>query len=279
MAIEDNPLTRQQYGTELKRRREAAGFTQEELSMRAVMSRTHIAHIEAGRRRPDVEDARRLDQVLETGGFFENFLPALDGRRVAEHFAEALEFEGRATEIREYAPKLVPGILQTPAYAREVLSSGASPRSDEERDKLLVTRLERARILDDFHSPKVWILLDEAVLRRPIGGPEVMCEQLRHIATLGESNRIRVHVLPFSVGYHALMEGFVSLMWFEDLPPLAYAEGLKSGRILELPSVVRECQVSYDHALGDALSHRNSLALIKSVAEDYEHEAQRAQHL
>lgn len=185
---------------------------------------------------------------------------------MAEHFAGALEFEGRATEIREYARKLVPGILQTPAYAREVLSSGAVPKSDDERDELLVTRLERARILD------------EAVLRRPIGGPEVMCEQLRHIATLGESIRIRVHVLPFSVGYHALMEGFVSLMWFEDLPPIAYAEGLRSGRILALPSVVRECQVSYDHALGDALSHRKSPALIRSVAEDYEHEAQRAQH-
>ncbi|MEU6356907.1 Scr1 family TA system antitoxin-like transcriptional regulator [Streptomyces sp. NPDC047072] len=187
MAIEDNPLTRQQYGAELKRRREAAGLTQEELSVRAVMSRTHIAHIEAGRRRPDVEDARRLDQVLESGGFFENFLPALDGRRVAEHFAEALEFEGRATEIRVYA-------------------------------------------------------------------------------------------LPFSVGYHSLMEGFVSLMWFEDLPPIAYAEGLKSGRILELPSVVRECQVAYDHALGDALSHRKSLEMLRSIAEDYEHEAQRTQH-
>ncbi|WP_210576434.1 helix-turn-helix transcriptional regulator [Streptomyces sp. GESEQ-4] len=278
MAIEDNPRSREQYGAELKRRREAAGLTQEELSQRAVMSRTHIAHIEAGRRRPDVEDARRLDQVLGADGFFENFLPILDGRKVAEHFEEALEFEGKATEIREYAPKLVPGILQTPAYAREVLSSGASPKSTEERDELLVTRLERARILEDFHSPKVWMLLDEAVLLRPVGSPAVMCEQLRHIVTLGESHRIRVHVLPFSVGYHALLEGFVSLMWFEDLPPIAYVEGLKSGRVWELPSVVRQCQVAYDHALGDALSHRQSLALIRSVAEDYANEAQRAQH-
>lgn len=278
MAIEDNPRSREQYGQELKRRREAAGLTQDELSQRVVMSRTHIAHIEGGRRRPDVEDARRLDQVLETGGFFERFLPTLDGRKVAEHFAEALEFEGKATEIREYAPKLVPGILQTPDYAREVLSSGAAPKSVEERDELLVTRLERARILDDFHSPKVWTLLDEAVLRRRIGGPTVMCEQLRHIVSLGEIHRIRVHVLPFSDGYHALLEGFVSLMWFEDLPPIAYVEGLKSGRVWELPSVVRECQVAYDHALGDALSHRESLAMLRSVAEEYEHEAQRVQH-
>ncbi|MBQ1089544.1 helix-turn-helix transcriptional regulator [Streptomyces sp. B93] len=278
MAIEDNPRSREKYGEELRRRREGAGLTQEELSQRVVMSRTHIAHIEAGRRRPDVEDARRLDQMLGTDGFFERFLPVLDGRKVSEHFKGAMEFEAKATEIRLYAPKLVPGILQTPAYAREVLSSGASPRTAEDRDKLLATRLERGRILDNFYSPAVWAMFDEAVLRRPIGSPAVMCEQLRHIVSLAESHRIRVHVLPFARGYHALLEGFVSLMWFEDLPPVAYVEGLKSGRLWELPPVVRECQKAYDHALGDALSHQESLALLRSVTEDYEHEVQQTHH-
>ncbi|MEU3369614.1 helix-turn-helix transcriptional regulator [Streptomyces sp. NPDC006660] len=273
MAIEDNPVSRIRYGEELKARREAAGLTQEELSRLVMMSRTHIAHIEAGRRRPDIEDARRLDVVLKTGGFFERFLPTLDGRQVAEHFEEALEFEGQATVIRDYAAKLVPGILQTEAYAREVLSSGAFSKSDEERDGMLDARLARARVLDNFHLPVVWTLMDEAVLRRCIGGAAVMCEQLRHIVALGESRRIRVHVLPFDVGFHALLEGIVSLMWFENLPPIAYVEGLRTGRVWELPSVVHECQVAYDHALGDALSHRKSLALIRSVAEDYEHAA------
>jgi transcriptional regulator with XRE-family HTH domain len=278
VAIEDNPRSREQYGAELKRRREAAGLTQEQLSQRAVMSRTHIAHIEAGRRRPDPDDARRLDQVLEGGGFFVNFLPTLDGKKVAEHFAGALEFEGQAIVIKEYAPTLVPGILQTQPYAYEVFSSSYPRKSNEEIDELLATRLERARILDDFHSPEVCVLLDEAVLRRPIGGRLVMCEQLRHIVKLGESRRISVHVLPFSAGAHSLLEGFLSLMWFEELPPIAYAEGVNSGRILELPAVVRECQEIYDHALGDALSHRKSLDLLRSVAEDYEHEAQRDQY-
>ncbi len=278
MAIEDNPRSREQYGQELKRRREAAGLTQEELSQRVVMSRTHIAHIEGGRRRPDVEDARRLDRVLGTDGFFENFLPTLDGKKVAEHFKGALEFEGQAIVIKEYAPTLVPGILQTQPYAYEVFSSSYPRKSSEECDQLLATRLERARILDNFHSPEVCALLDEAVLRRPIGGPLVMCEQLRHIVKLGESRRISVHVLPFSVGAHTLLEGFLSLMWFEELPPIAYAEGVNSGRLLELPSVVRECQEIYDHALGDALSHRKSLDLLRSVAEDYQHEAKQAQH-
>ncbi|MER7958330.1 helix-turn-helix transcriptional regulator [Streptomyces sp. NPDC096030] len=278
MAIEDNPESRRKYGEELKRRREAAGLTQEGLSELTIISRTHLAHMEAGRRRPDVADARRLDQVLEAGGFFERFLPALDGKAVAEHFAEALEFEGRAIAIREYAPKLVPGILQTEAYARAVLGSGHPPKSEAARDKLLVTRLERARILENFDSPVVWVLMDEAVLRQHIGGPAVMCEQLCHIVKLGESRRIRVHVLPFAGGAHAMLEGFVSLMWFSDLPPIAYVEGLKSGRVWETPSVVRECQEVYDHALGDALSHSESLALIRSVAEEYEHAARTYQH-
>jgi hypothetical protein len=187
-------------------------------------------------------------------------------------------FEGKATEIREYAPSVVPGLLQTKEYAYEVLGSGYPRKSDDELDKLVATRLERARILDVFHSPDVCFLLDEAVLRRVVGGPDVMCEQLRHIAELGASRRIRVHVLPYSVGAHALQAGFLSLMWFDELPPIAYAEGVNSGRILELPSMVRECQETYDQALGDALSHRNSLDLLRSVAEDYEHEAQRADH-
>ncbi|MCX5200697.1 helix-turn-helix transcriptional regulator [Streptomyces sp. NBC_00237] len=278
MAIEDNPISRKKYGEELKRRREELGLTQEELSEVTIISRTHIAHMEAGRRRPCLEDARRLDQALGGGHFFEEFLPTLDGRTVAEHFKEALEFEGQATIIREYAPKLVPGLLQTEEYAREVLNSGSAPKTDEERDRLLATRLSRARILDNFNSPLFWAMLDESVIRRPIGGPGVMCRQLRHIVALADSRRIRVHVLPFSVGFHSLMEGLVKLMWFEDLPPIAYTEGLKSGRVWEVPSTVGECQLAYDHALGDALSHRESLALLRSVAEDYEHEALQADH-
>ncbi|WP_406316833.1 Scr1 family TA system antitoxin-like transcriptional regulator [Streptomyces sp. NBC_00118] len=274
MAIEDNPGSRTSYGGHLKALREAAGLTQEHLSEQAIMSRSHIAHIEAGRRKPSLDDARRLDKVLKTGGIFEKFLPSQGEGTVAEHFAEALELERHATTIRVYGPKLVPGILQTRGYARAVLDSGYPPKTAEERDKLLVTRLQRAQLLDHFKSPVVWTLLDEAVLRRPVGGPSTMCQQLCHIADLGDSHRIRVHVLPFSVGLHALLEGFVSLMWFEDQPPVAYVEGLSTGRVLEFPSTVRACQVAYDHAMGDALSHRKSLALIRSIAEDYEHDAQ-----
>ncbi|MFD9069745.1 helix-turn-helix domain-containing protein [Streptomyces lasiicapitis] len=273
MAIQDSPEARLRYGEELRSRREAAGLTQEELSVRAIMSRTHIAHIEAGRRRPTLDDAKRLDDVLEAGGVLVRFLPSRGEGRAAERFAEALELEQRATMIRTYAPRLVPGLLQTKAYAREIFRAWFPPMSTEESDALLVTRLARAKVFDDFKSPVVWYLLDEAVLRRPVGSPAVMCAQLRHIADLGESGRIRVHVLPFAAGQHVL-DGFVSLMWFNDLPPIAYVEGVNTGKVLEDPTVVRDCQALYEHALGDAMSHLGSLALIKSVADDYEHAEQ-----
>ncbi|WP_406399850.1 helix-turn-helix transcriptional regulator [Streptomyces sp. NBC_00879] len=274
MAIEDNPQSRERYGEELRSRREAAGLTQEELSQRAIMTRTHIAHIEAGRRRPSADDARRLDQVLGTGGIFERFLPTLDGRRVAEHFEAAKEMEQQASVIREYAAELVPGILQTEAYARALFQMSFPPMTDEERDKALVTRLGRARILEDPKSPVVWTLLNEAVLRRPVGGSAVMAEQIRHIVELGERRRIHPHVLPFGVGAHALMESMVSLMWCEELPPVVYVEGWRTGKVWDLQSVVQQGMAAYDLALGDALSHQQSLALMRTVAEEYEHEAQ-----
>ncbi|MFJ1545307.1 Scr1 family TA system antitoxin-like transcriptional regulator [Streptomyces sp. NPDC088246] len=274
MAIEDNPESRVSYGEELRSRREAAGLTQEQLSQRAILSRTHVAHMEAGRRRPSPEDAQRLDQVLGTGGFFVRFLPTLDGRKVAEHFEAAAEFEQQASVIREYGASLIPGILQTDGYARAVFQTRFPPMTEEECDEALVTRLGRSRILDDPKSPVVWTLLDEAALRRPVGGPLVMAQQLQHVLALGDSRRIRVHVLPFGVGAHTLMEGMVSLMWFEDLPPIVYAEGWKTGKVWDTATVVQQCLAAYDLVLGDALSHQKSLALIRSVAEEYEHEAQ-----
>ncbi|MEU7489329.1 helix-turn-helix transcriptional regulator [Streptomyces sp. NPDC042319] len=273
MLGEGIPESRSAYGTELRQRREAAGLTQEALSQRAIMSRTHIAHIEAGRRKPSLEDARRLDQVLETGGFFERFLPTLDDRSLPNYFALVAELEKRATMIREYALSLVPGLLQTQAYAWAVIRHYYPPKTDEACDKIVVTRLERARILQDPTTPVMWFLLDEAVLRRPVGGPAVMAEQLRYIADLGESDRIRVHVLPFAVGVHPLLEGSVMLMSFDDAPPITYAEGLASGHLIDQPSVVQQCHLNFELALGDALSHPESLALIRAAAEEYEHVA------
>ncbi|KUO21851.1 helix-turn-helix domain-containing protein [Streptomyces dysideae] len=260
------------YGDWLRQQREAAGKTQQQLADEAIMSRTHIAHIEAGRRVPSKEDARRLDAVLNTGGALSSFRPGNDRRPVAAHFGAALELEQQASVIREFALSFVPGFLQTEAYADAVLRDASYPPvGKEERAKDVATRLDRARILDDPNMPVIWVLLDEAVLRRPIGGPKVMAEQITHLVRLVQDERIRVHVVPFGVGCHPLLVSQAKLMWFEDQPPAVYVEAFLTGTVHDEPALVERIQAAYDLVLGDALSQKESLALMRSIAKEYGH--------
>ncbi|MET9290456.1 helix-turn-helix transcriptional regulator [Streptomyces sp. NPDC003077] len=259
------------YGSWLRAQREAAGMTQQELADAARMSRSHIAHIEAGRRLPSKEDARRLDKVLNTGDVLSSFLPD-DGVVVADYFETARNLEQQAIAIHEFALSFVPGILQTERYARAVLGSAFPPRSEKECDRAVVTRLGRSKVLADPKMPVVCALLDEAILRRPIGGPGIMAEQLTHLADLGQSGRVRVHVLPFSVGHHPLLQSTLSLMRFEDQPPIAYSEGVLTGTVHDTPSVVDQLRDAYALALSDALPLKESLVLLSSTAKDFGHQ-------
>ncbi|MFC4502166.1 MULTISPECIES: helix-turn-helix domain-containing protein [Streptomyces] len=258
------------YGDWLKAQREAAGLTQQELADQAIMTRSHISHIEAGRRIPSKEDARRLDRALNTGDVLSSFLPN-DNAAVAEYFEAARLLEQQAVVIREFALSFVPGILQTRRYAREVLATTFPPVSEVECDRLVVARLERAKVLDDPLRPVVWAILDEAVLRRVVGGPEVMAEQILHMVRLVEKGRVRVYVLPFGLGVHPLMQGMLTLMRFEDQPPVAYSEGIQVGRVHDSPGMVDRLEGAYDLALGDAMPLRESLALMQATAKEYGH--------
>ncbi|MEU2584784.1 helix-turn-helix transcriptional regulator [Streptomyces avermitilis] len=258
------------YGDWLKQQRETAGLTQQQLADAAVMTRSHISHIEAGRRTPSKEDARRLDKVLNTGNVLSSFLPQ-DDSVVADRFEAARQLEQQASTIREFALSLVPGILQTERYMRAVLSTAVPPWSEEECDRIVVTRLERAKILADPVTPVVWALLDEAVLRRSVGGPDVMAEQITHIVRLVEDRRIRVHVLPSSMGAYTLQQSMLTLMWFEDQPPVAYSEAIYMAKVHDDPAMVERIRTAYDLALSDALPLKESLALLRATAKDYGH--------
>lgn len=98
-----------------------------------------------------------------------------------------------------------------------------------------------------------------------------MAAQLRKIAGLAETGRLRLHVLPFGLGAHSVMESLLTLMSFEDGPPIAYVEGLCTGNLMDDPALVGRCQAAYDLALGDAVSPQESMGLMRAVAEEYEH--------
>ncbi|GGU71373.1 transcriptional regulator [Streptomyces albospinus] len=258
------------YGDWLRQQRELAGLTQQQLADAAVMTRSHIAHIEAGRRIPSREDARRLDKALNTGDVLSSFRPG-DEPTVAERFADALQLEQQAETIWEFASALVPGLFQTERYARAVMRTAFPPWSEEECDRLVRTRLGRAKILESPSTPVVWVLLDEAVLRRPVGGPEVMAEQIMHLVHLVESGRVRAHVLPVGLGVHPLMQGQLKLMWFEDQPPAAYTEGMFVSQLHDSPAMVRQLQGVYALGLSDALPLQESLSRMRATAKEYGH--------
>ncbi|WP_405613261.1 helix-turn-helix domain-containing protein [Streptomyces sp. NBC_01511] len=264
---------REKYGAELRLRRMAAGMTQEALAQRVVCSPTLISHFEAGRRLPSPADAKRIDQALGTDGFFERWLEDLDAK-FAQFFSAVAELEKQAVEIRHWGLTLVPGLLQTEAYARAVFRSYDPNYRTEEVDRKVVNRMERAQILEGVSGPVVWELLDEAVLRRHVGGAVTMATQLSKVVAMAETGRLRLHVLPFGAGEHALLESSLELMSFEDAAPIAYVEGLNTGNLMDDPALVSKCQAAYDLALSDALSQKDSLALVRAVAEEYQHGAQ-----
>ncbi|MDX3455463.1 helix-turn-helix transcriptional regulator [Streptomyces sp. ME02-8801-2C] len=259
-------------GAELRHAREAAGLSQEELGRPLFVSGSFIGQLEAGTRRMMHEYAVQIDAILGTKDFFERNCAALAKSKYPDHFAEAAEAEAVATAIRQYTQLLIPGLLQTRAYAEAVFRAYKPLATDVEIDEDVANRLDRARLLNSNPTtPLFWSVLDEAVLRRTVGGPAVMAEALRHVAALIREHRIIVQVLPFGAGAHASMEGSLKLMEFEDAPPLSFVEALDMGKLQDDPATVNQHTLLFNLLQAAALSPQDSLALIESVAHDYEH--------
>ncbi|MET9147334.1 helix-turn-helix transcriptional regulator [Streptomyces sp. NPDC004042] len=258
------------FGTELKRRRENAGLTQVELGGRVFVSGGYIGQFEQAIRKPQLDVAQRIDDVLQTDGIFERLCRKLiDDPRYADYFAHAVELERLATKICEFAPAVVPGLLQTQAYARAVTIAANPFRTDTYVDEIVAARLERSQILGDATRPEYWVTLHENVLRIPVGGPQAMAAQLNHIAGLVRERSAVVAVLPYAAGAHATMTGDLRLMEFEDAPPVAYTETEYSGTLIDDPAVVKHALRTYDLLRVAALSPGASQALIESAAEDF----------
>jgi transcriptional regulator with XRE-family HTH domain len=258
------------FGVELKRRREDAGLTQVDLGGRVFVSGGYIGQFEQAIRKPQLDVAQRIDGVLQTDGFFERtWRKLIDDKRYADYFAAVVELERTATRICEFAPTLVPGLLQTAAYTRAV-TLASNPFATEVRiEEKVAARIERARILDDAARPEYWVILHEHVLRIPVGSGAEMAQQLDHIAELARQRKVLVQVLPTSVGAYPLMGRMVRLFEFADAPPTAYTEAVYSGNLLDDPALVKRVQGTYDLLRAAALPPEASLALIESAAEDY----------
>ncbi|WP_329367709.1 helix-turn-helix transcriptional regulator [Streptomyces sp. NBC_00669] len=258
------------YGSELRRLREAAHLTQDQLGERVFCSGGYIGQLETAIRRPQLDLSQRLDATLGTDGHLERIcLMVLRATKHAEYFAEVAELMATATSICRFASQLIPGVLQTEAYARALIRASMPFASDERIEELVQARRERAETFTDPATPRYWVILHESALRLPICDAEGMHHQLTHILEVAHAPGIMLQVIPYSAGAHAMAGSNVTLMTFEDAPPAVYVEGPYSGHLLDSPTMVAEHQQAYDCARAAALSPEASLNLISSVAEEY----------
>ncbi|GAB2775834.1 helix-turn-helix domain-containing protein [Streptomyces daliensis] len=265
------------YGAELRWKREAAGLTLAQFAEGCFYSVAYLSQIEMGERRMPLDFAQYADRRLGTDGFFERRCEDVKKARKgghADYFADVVEMETRAATIEEWAPVLVPGLLQTGAYAGAVVRKTHPLSLPEEVDAKVQARLERSRIFEDPKTPKFWVILHELVLKSPLAEPMTMAEQLQHIAHMARSYRVVLQVFPLNAGAHPFMTSPAKLMTFADAPPIAYTESMHTGQLIDDPMLVREYKDSYDLLRAAALSPEASLTLIEAAAEDYRDDEQ-----
>ncbi|MEI5098806.1 helix-turn-helix transcriptional regulator [Streptomyces sp. PmtG] len=252
------------YGYELRRMREASGLKQAELAGCVFCTPSLVGQVETARKVPTRDFSERLDAALGTDGTFSRLVGLVLRSQLPSWFQPYAEMEARATYISAFQCQVVYGLLQTEEYARAVLGADYPDSLDD----LVAARLERQRILARERPPVLWVVLDEAVLYREIGGRDVMRDQLAHLLTFQGRPWAEIQVLPFSAGQHPATRGSFNLLRFEDDPDIFYAESYDIGHMTANPQVIRERSVSYARLQAAALSVEDSAALIARVMEE-----------
>ena len=264
------------FGAELRRRRAAAGLSLEDLGAKINFSGSLIGKVETGERLPKPDLADACDEAFGGDGLFGRLCKAIKEQAHAypSGFPEFLDKEREAVSIREFNMSAVPGLLQTDEYARALFRAGRPRDTDDEIEQLVAARLERHEILERPKPPMLWFVIDEALLRRPVGGSDVMAGQLDHIADLAARPGIVVQVVPFAAGAHAGLLGSFTLLSLNDGTDLAYTESVSSSQLIERPEDVAEFTLAYDMLRIEALPREASADFIRAIQREYERESE-----
>jgi transcriptional regulator with XRE-family HTH domain len=263
---------------QLKLLREQAGLTLEEAAPRLDFSMSRLSRIENAQVRIDVHWVRGMLDLYDVGGGRWTELVELAREANQPGWWKAyglgkhtwyLGYETEASRIQDFQATFVPGLLQTAAYARALMVAVPIQRTEEQLDKEVAARMYRQRRLTSDDNPlELVAVVDESVLHRPVGGPEVMRDQLRHMAALGEVDSVTLRVLPTAIGAHAaLASGFIILNFGDlDEPDMAYVEHSLGALSLDKAGDVARARLTFEGVLSDALDPAESLALIRRVA-------------
>jgi len=189
---------------------------------------------------------------------------------IQPQFATYVGLESAASEIRVYEVNIIPGLLQTEDYARTIIKAGAMNGNHEEVERKVALRMARQPALTRPEPPMLWTVVDEAALRRRVGGTELMRAQLEHVLELSSLKNVAMQVIPFGAGAHPAMgRPFVILVFPERIDTdVVYLEDLTSAFYLEDIAEVDRYNVFFNHLRATALSFDNSAALVTSVLKE-----------
>lgn len=262
------------FGTELRFYRTEAGLSQADLAAKVYASHDVISKIETGERPPAEDLVPLLDAV-----------PELDTRsaltRLWGQLRKSLKYraypgwfdwpdkEATARTLRSYELATVPGLLQTEDYARAMLADRIGS-SNGDADEIVAARLERQTILDRDTPPELWVVIDEAVLHRPVGGRPVMREQVNHLIAMARRPNIVIQVIPADVGVHEGLRGAGFIIAdFDNAPSAAYQDAALRGQTIEAADDVAALMAIWDRLRAEALPRSASLKLIEEVAKTW----------
>nr|PZN47348.1 MAG: transcriptional regulator [Actinomycetota bacterium] len=276
-------IRRRRLAAELRRLREERGLTIEQVAAQIDWHPTKLSRVETGKQAVQPSEVRGLLEVLDAPPEQRDALIALArearlrgwwrafGEAVPDWFAVYVGLESEATSLRLYESVFIPGLLQTEDYARAVHRATRVGAREEEIDRLVAVRMARQELLHSDKAPQVWMVLDEAVIRRRVGGPDVMRAQLKRLVEASRMPNITLQVLPFSVGAHAGMDGGFHILTFEPYADdVVYIEYRTGSFYLEKKWEIEQYTLVFDHLRAAALPTEASTALISQVADEFQ---------
>ncbi|MFW6723992.1 helix-turn-helix domain-containing protein [Streptomyces sp. MAR4 CNY-716] len=262
--------TAEMFGDVLKHLREAAGMTQAELARQIPCDRSYVARVETGTSVPPDTFAEKCDEVLGGNGLLARLWLKVDWYPDVAHpdwFERRAQMDAECVALRAYQERVMPGLLQSEPYAR-ALFTRVTPDEEKAAERVRA-RLSRQQRFLSPEGPMYVVVLDESCLRNVVGGPEVMREQCAHLLAAGQRANIQVQVAPADRPELVRPNTSMSLITLPDDHRCVYSESLDRGHFGEDPTVYERHLRTYDLLRADALSARESAALIGEFMEGY----------
>ena len=277
-------VRRRRLGAELRRLREERKLPAETVVAYMAWSLSKLSRIESGKISVTWESvAALLTYYGVTGARHEALVElAREAKQegwwqpysdfLSKDYSTYIGLETAAESLRLYHAQGVPGLLQTTDYARKVIAEGGVlTLTDAEIEHRLDLRLKRQEVLDGEHPLDLWVILDEASLRREIGGRETMCSQLHHLEDAAHRPNVTIQVIPFEAGPHGSMNGTFGIFGFQEgEPDITFIETFAGTLYLENENEVKAANLTDNHLRATALSAAESLRYIRKVAEEYQ---------